>query len=118
MPPSKQAVRAILELSDQAEKLARGSVTERAQAQILADRIRSIKETGVTPDEARAIRAEAVAEEVLPARKKAGEYRKLFDRYLAGDLDEHDREFRDFLAGAQSITYTQGAAGGYTVPME
>jgi HK97 family phage major capsid protein len=116
MSLSKQCVRAIFQLSDEAEKLARGSATDREQSRILLDRIKSIRETGVSPDEARAIKAELVADEVLPARKKAGEYRASFDKYLVGPGGE--TELRDFLAGTQSIVYTQGGGGGYLVPVE
>jgi HK97 family phage major capsid protein len=112
--------RAILEISDlsfRAEQLARGSATERKQADILVQRIASIKQVGLSSDEVRAKYADALHESVSPKHKSNdAEYRNLFDRYLAGRIGADAVEFRDFFAGQQSISYTTGPQGGYTVP--
>jgi HK97 family phage major capsid protein len=116
MSLSNKAILEISELSTRAEKLARGSVTERKQADILIQRIGSIKQIGLSIDEVRTKYADALLDDVSPQRKVSDtEYRKRFDEYITGRLDE--QEFRDFLAGSQAITYTQGASGGFFVPL-
>jgi len=117
MSLSKQAVLEIQELSSRAETLARGTASQRKQADILCQRISTIKQIGLSTLEIRGLYVEALVEETsLEQRKQPdeAEYRAHFDHYVAGRKDE--KEFRDFLAGTQSITYTQGAAGGFAVP--
>jgi HK97 family phage major capsid protein len=116
MSLSNKAILEISELSFRAEHLAKGSATERKQADILAQRIASIKLVGVSSDEMRSKYVGALAEELGVNQKPRddAEYRTIFNKYLAGRAT--DAEFRDFLAGTQSITYTQGVAGDYLVP--
>jgi HK97 family phage major capsid protein len=112
---SKLALLEISELSHRAEHLARGGASERAQSAVLVQRIKNVRVAGVSSDELRAEYAGALRESVSPKRSDA-EHRRMFEKYLAGHAD--DKEFRDFLAGTQSILYTQGASGGYTVPIQ
>jgi HK97 family phage major capsid protein len=123
---SKQAILEVSELQSKAETLSRGSASERAQATVLVQRIKTIREVGLSSDEVRKLYSEALSESITPSKPK-DEYRTKFDNYLAGPvtgiphrggMSRLERELRDFLAGTQSITYTQGVAGGYTVPME
>ena len=115
---SDQAILEISELSHRAERLARGSVSDRKQADILVQRIANIRQVGISSDEMRVQYAHALKKQIGAGRSKPddSEYRGLFDRYLAGKVEADGTEFRDFLSGQQSITYTQGAAGGFTIP--
>lgn len=115
---SNAAILEITELSHTAETLAHGSQKDRQQADILLNRIKNIREIGLSSDEIRAKYAHALVESVgpkKPSAKEPAEYRTLFDKFMAGRI--HEEEFRDFLSGTQSISYTQGAAGGYLVPV-
>jgi HK97 family phage major capsid protein len=117
MALSKKAALEMVELSNRAERLARGSANERKQADVLVQRIASIKLVGLASSEVRELYADGLVEETtahLPRTKEHPEYRSRFDRYVAGHI--HDDEFRDFLAGTQSITATAGTSGGFTVP--
>jgi len=111
---SKRAILEISDLSSRAERLARGSSTDRAQAVVLTQRIASIRQAGISSDEMRGEYASALSEDLGLTRTKASdaEHRRQFDKYLAG------LETRDFLAGQQAITYTIGGGGGYLVPWE
>jgi HK97 family phage major capsid protein len=117
MSISGKALLEISELQNKAERLSRGSTSDRAQATALLGRIKSIRTIGLSSDEMRVKYVEALGEEVGVRRKPDdAEYRTLFDKYITGNLQADGREFRDFLAGTQSITYTQGPQGGYLVP--
>ncbi len=91
----------------------------RIEAGALEARRSELLQLGLSSDELRAKYTEALLEETGVNRKKrdvqaSKEYRRAFHRMILGD----DSELRDLLAGSQSITYTQGAAGGYLVPVE
>jgi HK97 family phage major capsid protein len=117
MSISNQALLEISELQNKAERLSRGGASDRAQATMLMGRIKNIRTFGLSSDEMRVKYVEALGKEVGVRRKpEDAEYRKLFDHYITGDVEADATEFRDFLAGTQSITYTQGVAGGFTVP--
>lgn len=112
---SKQCVVEITELSRRAETLSRGSTNERKQADVLLQRIGNLKQVGLSSDEIRAQYADGLLESLTPrTRPDDAAYHSRFERYIAGKLD--DAEFRDFLAGQQTIYWTQGVAGGYLVP--
>jgi HK97 family phage major capsid protein len=97
--------------------LARGTKLDVAKATEMRKRAEAIERRGISSDEMRARYAHALNEEVNGNRKTTDkEYRAAFDKYLAGDA--YEIETRDFEAGTQSITYTQGTAGGYLVPFE
>jgi len=113
---SKKCLLEISELSHRAEQLARGGASERAQSAVLVQRIGNLRQVGLSSDEIRAEYADALVESVGLKRSPGEhpEYRAKFAAYLSGRID--DREMRDFLAGTQSIAYTQGVGGGYFVP--
>ena len=114
---SNKAVLEMSNLSLRAEQLARGGAADRLQASILTQRIASIRQQGISSDEVRVKYAGALAEELGLSRdnsKEAAEYRTRFDRYVAGREDHI--ELRDFLAGQQTLSYTEGIQGGYMVP--
>jgi HK97 family phage major capsid protein len=117
MSISKKGILEIQQLSSKAEALASGTPSQRKQADVLCQRISTIKQIGLSTDEVRGLYCEALIEDTSQGTRKFSdaEYRQRFDRYVAGRIE--DSEMRDFLAGTQSITYTQGAAGGYTVPL-
>jgi len=113
MTLSNKAILEISDLSFRAETLAKGSASQRAQATVLLGRIANIRSIGLSSDEMRVQYAGALGEE-LGLHKNAAEHRARFDKYLAGKLSEV--EMRDFEAGTQSLTATQGAGGGFLVP--
>jgi len=100
------------DLSFEAERLAKGSSADRKKADVLLQRINSIRQIGLSTEEMRGRYIEALGEEIIPALDPQ-KYKRAWLRYLRDGVEE---EFRDFLAGSQSITWTQGAAGGFTVP--
>jgi HK97 family phage major capsid protein len=112
---SNAAILEISELSYRAEELARGSAGERAQSTVLLQRIANIRQVGISSDEMRGKYAGALSDS-LTVRKPSEEYRGRFEAYVAGRLG--DQELRDFLAGTQSVSFTQGAGGGFLVPLE
>jgi len=112
---SDSAVLEVMELSRRAEQLARGSAADRAQSAVLLQRVSTIKSTGLSSDEARARYASALNDRLNPNSEAEHRYSQAFKNYLRTGAE---REFRDIVAGSQSITYTQGAVGGYFVPIE
>lgn len=114
VPFSDKALVEIAELSDKAERLARGDAKDRAESAVLIQKIKTIRETHVSPDEMRAAYAKALHKETNPSLLASPEYRRRFDRYLANKADEV--EMRDLQVGTQTVTWTNGLAGGYLVP--
>jgi HK97 family phage major capsid protein len=112
---SNRALLEISSLSTQAESLARGNTNDRMQASILVQRIASIRQSGISSDEMRSKYTGALIEDLHGGNPEAIErrYEKAFVSYLKGD---DGNQLRGFLAGAQSITYTQPTSGGYLVP--
>jgi HK97 family phage major capsid protein len=113
-----QCVKEVMELQDEARKLLkRGTPHDIALATELRKRYEAIERRGFSSDEMRVKYVEALGEEVGVRRKpEDAEYRTIFDKYITGDLQADGTEFRDFLAGTQSIAYTQGPQGGYLIP--
>jgi HK97 family phage major capsid protein len=113
---SKLAILEISELSDRAERLARGGASERAQAQVLMQRIGTIEKRGISSDEVRSEYSTALSDSLKPRKVGDAAYRTMFDKYVRGNIGE--REMRDFLSGSSALAYTAGNQGGFTVPME
>ena len=117
---SKRAQFEITELSHEAERLARGNAADRAQSAVLVKRITSLERFGVSTDEARGNYVDGLLQEIHgPAHDREARYQKHFETYLATGQDHELRA--DFAVGSGaeiSITYSQGAAGGYLVPLE
>ena len=108
-----------MDLQDEAQKLLkRGTAHDIAKATELRKRYEAIERRGFSSDEMRVKYAEGLGLEIAAERSKPNdaEYRRLFDRYITGNLAEGSPEHRDFLAGTQSLTATQGPAGGYLIP--
>jgi len=110
---SKKALLEVSDLSHKAESLARGSATDREQARVLCQRISTIRETGYSDDEMRGQFADALVEDTAARKPNEVRHKKLFENYL---VTGQDKELRDFLAGTESISFTQGPAGGFTIP--
>jgi HK97 family phage major capsid protein len=119
MSLSRKAIFEIQQLSSRSEELARGSASQRKEAEILQKRIDSIHKTGMSSDEMRAGYCETLVESISPKEADAEKrYVEAFHAYLRGD-DTKLRKFierRDFLVGTTSISYTESAAGGVMVP--
>jgi HK97 family phage major capsid protein len=109
---SDEAILEISELSAEAERLARGTGAQRKRADILLARISTIRQVGLSSSEARFRYTDALVE---ATHLKDAEYRAKFDRYVNGLISDH--EMRAFLSGQQSLTATEGTAGGFLVPM-
>ena len=60
----------------------------------------------------------ALVEELTPRQITEQRYTKAFEKYFVqGDEDHSTKEYRDLAAGTQSIAYTQGVSGAYTIPL-
>ena len=116
MSLSNKCILEISELSSQAERLAQGSATDRARATVILQRITNLRTIGISSDEIRFKLAEALSDEVAPKKLDKIEHRARFDKYLAGRTTE--KEYRDWMAGQETITWTTGVQGGYAVPQE
>jgi HK97 family phage major capsid protein len=108
-----------VELSEKAQRLSRGNAADRAEASILVQRAKLIGERGCSSDEARAKYAGALVESLTPPRIEIAEakYEKAFFRYLNSRTSEGEKEIRDLITGSQSILYSAGPQGGYTIPL-
>ncbi|MFZ0820037.1 MAG: phage major capsid protein [Candidatus Acidiferrales bacterium] len=105
------------ELSHEAEHLAGGTAADRKKADVLLQRITNLRQIGLSSGEIRGKYASALSESLTPKKAvQQAEYRAKFDEYISGVVS--DEEFRDFLVGSQNLVYTQGATGGYFVPMD
>lgn len=80
----------------------------------LRRRAEELSNIGLSSDELRERYTAALVDETAGAKDR--EYRSRFDRYMVGHSP--DTEMRDWLAGTQTLAWTQGAAGGFAVPME
>ena len=110
-----------MELQDEAKKLLkRGTPHDIAKATEIRKRYERIEARGFSSDELRVKYCEGLGTEIGASRKKPedAEYRAFFDKYIVGKAEADGPEFRDFLAGTSSITYTQGAAGGFAIPFD
>jgi HK97 family phage major capsid protein len=92
---------------------------ERKRADLLLAKCKNIRSNGVSTDEmANEIalaRADKIGKQMgatATDEQLRGE-RRAFNRFLRGAPDS---EIRTMLAGAQSVTYTEGPSGGYVVP--
>jgi len=114
-----QAILEQMELSDRAQKLSRGNAADRAEASILVQRAKMIGERGCSSDEARTKYSTALLESLNPPRIEIAEakYEKAFFRYLNSRTSEGEKEIRDLITGSQSILYSAGPQGGYTIPL-
>jgi HK97 family phage major capsid protein len=113
MIPSGKCLLEMRELNALADSFLRKG--NRGKFDELRKRAEQVGLIGLSTDELRLKYTEALYDDTHPK----GEYRSRFERYLAGHV--HDQEFRDWLVGGggdMSITYTQGAPGGFTVPFE
>lgn len=112
---SKKAVLEVQELSRRAEVLARGSASQRKEADVLCQRINTIKQIGMSSDETRVLYADALVDETRGGSAEVTEkrHRAAFDKYARGG---GDAELRNFEAGTQSLAATLGTEGGFFVP--
>jgi hypothetical protein len=94
MSISNQALLEISELQNKAERLSRGSASDRAQATMLLGRIKNIRTLGISSDEMRSKYAAALGEEIGLGRSKPSdaEYRSLFDKYISGKIQSDGPE--------------------------
>lgn len=117
MSLSPAALREMFALQQQAKQLLSQSTVTRSdskKADLLIARISTIKQTGLASDEIRNQLVDELGREI----NDDPEHRKLFRDYLRGvDDSEIQRRATNLLAGTQAVTYTQGAAGGFLVPV-
>ena len=114
---SRNAALEIHELSGQIDKiLANPTMTQeqRKRADLLLAKIKNIRSNGVSTEEMQNAITTARFERT---GKEFGDReqieRRAFNRFLRG---ASDAEIRGMLAGAQTISYTEGPSGGYVVP--
>jgi len=104
-------------LSERAERLSKGTASERTQASVLLSRISNIRAIGQSTLEIQRLYVQGITEEAEAELRGCqidpAAYRDKFAEYaLRGDHSE----LRDFLAGGQALGYTLGIEGGYVVP--
>lgn len=114
-----QAIFEIVELQDRAIALSQSSKpADRAQSSALLSRIALIKETGQSTDECRKAYSSELLKNVKESPVSPEAYKRAFEYFVKnGDSDHSTPEYRDLVAGQQSLTATQGVAGGYLVPV-
>src|SRR5208282_2375345 len=87
----------IEETLDLCDRLAKGSASDRARIPGLIQRVKTLREDGTSSNENRKKYAQALNESVNGAKPNGdAEYRKSFDKYLTGKIEEGTTEFRDF----------------------
>jgi len=122
MTLSNAAMLEISELSTKAETLARGNPSDKAVASVYLGRIANIRTTGLSSDETRARYSNALNESLgreTTTTTASDSYKRAFHRYLlCGEKPLNDSERRDLLAGTETITYTEGAQGGFLIPLD
>lgn len=120
MNMSNEAMLEVVELSDRAEKLSHGSAADKSLAIILNQRAGRIAKQGISSDEVRQQYANALVENLTAETRVSEErYTKAFNHFLRfGDTDHSAPEYRDLLAGTQSITNATGSQLGYTIPIK
>lgn len=124
MPISKQAALQICNLHDEATRLSRGTASERAESQVILSRIKSIREDGISSDELRQLYAGGLNDELHPRRSPAQErrYSELLFAHLTQGAAvppcQELKELRDIQAGQQTVNWTLGAQGAFTVPLD
>lgn len=116
MSLSNKAAFEIHELALQAKDFAASNKNK--EADVCLARIAVIRETGESYAEVRSKYTAELLEQLsqqtgLKPQTESVEMRA-FRKYMNG----REAEMRDFLAGTQSISYTQGASGGYLIPQE
>jgi HK97 family phage major capsid protein len=110
-------------LADKAQALsATGNAQDRAVASVLLSKIKNIRSQECSSDELRATYAEQLISSLKPetaTTTSSESYKRAFHRYLySGEKHMSDSERRDLEVGTQTISWTQGAAGGYLVPLD
>jgi HK97 family phage major capsid protein len=115
---TQKAVYEIVTLQDRAMTLSRSSnPSDRAESSVLLSRIAMIKETGQSTDESRKMYTAELVKQVAPETVNEQARTIAFHNYLRMGDDITTSERRDLLAGTESITYTQGAPGGFLLPL-
>lgn len=90
------------------------SKEQRKRADLLMSKIASIRDMGMSQDEAHRALASEYGREIEQRDEFAQAHERLFKRYLRGEhIEERDTTF---IAGKQSILYTAGQNGGFLVP--
>lgn len=122
------AIREIHNLQKECERILAQTTVSRSdgkRADILISQIASIRATGVSTDERNETLANELAREIgaphTDFSKRKSHAQKIYKRFLQGASEvELQKELRatTFVAGTQSLGYTQGTAGGFLVPSE
>ena len=116
MTLTNQAMIEISDLTQKAETLARGNASDRALASVYQQTLKRIDKYGLSSNEMRGKYTTALLEDLSPKKVSEQRYDKAFDYYFAhGDSDHSTPEFRDLLAGSQSLSATAGPQGGYAI---
>jgi HK97 family phage major capsid protein len=121
---SPSAVLEIRRLNQQLSNLmAKPGLTrgEAKRADVLIAQISAIKDAGITDDEYRLAHAEALGIEIHGSAIRAREaHEKIFKMFVSGrsesEIATAITENRDFQAGQQTPSFTQGLSGGVLVP--
>ncbi|HUC30011.1 MAG TPA: phage major capsid protein [Candidatus Acidoferrum sp.] len=95
---------------------------EAKRADVIIARMAAIRDAGITDLDYHRAQAEALGLEIHGSELRAREaHEKIFRLYVTGKPQEEIKaaiaENRDFQAGQATPSFTQGTAGGFTVPM-
>ena len=108
------------EMLDRAEELSKRSTRDRDRAKILAQKAANLQRTGLSSAEIYTKYARGKVASISGTKpseqNKEARNKELFGQYLAGKIELDGPEIRNFVAGNQSISFTSGVQGGYTVP--
>ncbi len=117
---STKALVEIRDITNRAQILARGTHSQRKEADVLLSRVAAIRASGISTDEARQRYVNGLAREMgmpevdFEKEKEQRAVEHVFREFLQG---RSESELRDMAAGGAAITYTQGPEGGFGVPM-
>jgi len=123
---SKAAILEIHDLTSYARRLASGTGSERKQADVIMSRVANIRACGLSSDEMRTQYTDALCERVgASAAQRRLQHEAVFRQYMRATTPQHcsaiireveERDAGDMAAGTQTISYTEGPAGGMLVP--
>lgn len=120
---SNRALLEVAQLTNRHRELSHGNSRSRQEADGILAKIAAINKTGISTIEAREIVMNETLKQMGMPETNYDEVRKeqrrveLFKRFIMGGaIHEIEAELRDFEAGTQAITYSEGPEGGYLVP--
>lgn len=94
------------------------SKEQRKRCDVLMSKIASIRDMGMSTDQAHRALAAEFGKEIEQRDENAQAHEDLFRRYLRGEDIDSERRAAPFVAGTQTISYSAGQNGGFLVPQK